>query len=183
MVGRAFNAVLAALVVAGAAAPAFAADRLYYVYDPDSASAKLFTGVTTFVVKKGLFGKTPLEMFGQNGKSVSLGGDAERPFSIDEAADLVKAGKNEPISLYAVGGADGGKGFAKAACAGAERAWLVTTPFEPHTKLKVQVIGWNAEKKAAFFCTQLDFRYRGEYAAPKSGRVPVNDGNGAAKGW
>lgn len=183
MVGRVLKPFLAALVAAATAAPAAAADRLYYVYDPDSASARLFTGVTTFVVKKSLFGRKPLEMFGQNGKSVRLVEDGDRPFTVDEAADLVKAGKDDLIALYAVDGDDGGKGFARAACARADRAWIVASPFEPHAKLKLQIIGWDPAKNAAFFCTDLQFRFRGEYAAPKSGRVPINDGNGADKGW
>lgn len=183
MFGRVLRPVVAALVVAGAAAPAVAADRLYYVYDPDDANAKLFTGVTTFVMRKGLLGKKPVEMFGQNGKSVRLVEDADRPFSYAEAGELVKAGKDDLFGLYAVDGEDGGKGFARAACARADRAWIVASGFEPHTKLKLQIIGWDPAKKAAFFCNGMQFRYRGEYAAPRSGRLPVNDGNGAGKSW
>ncbi|HEX8232348.1 MAG TPA: hypothetical protein VF559_03245 [Caulobacteraceae bacterium] len=156
---------LALAAIALPAQPAQAARRIYS-YDPANAAARVLAeDGFTFV-----FDDAPLR--GQKVRTVlSNHANAEAPLqpaSEDALGATLEALAGKPVrerELYEIVKKENGDALARAACPGAERAWLAFGPLKRARDLAIQVFGRDPGGKPRF-CATLQFTWRGEWRLP-----------------
>lgn len=144
-----------------------AADERFYAYDPVSSSARLLTRGITLQVERGLFGATRVERLYATAGAGSAG--LERDSLPDgQLRAALPAGAAES-SAYRLD-ADGASGaLARVMCPGATTVWLVFGRVRPLRDITIHAVGQGQDGQLRH-CYSLDYRYRGEWAAP-NGRI------------
>lgn len=158
----ALTAAIAATAVLPLARPAQAAQRIYS-YDPANDAARVLAeDGFTFVFEDG-----PLR--GQKLRAIlSNHADAEAPLQPSSEAALgggLEALAGKPVrerDLYEILKRENGEALTRAACPGAERAWLAFGGLKRSRDLTVQVYGRDPGGKPRF-CATLQFSWRGEW--------------------
>ena len=156
----------AAAGVLATAGQAQAARRMFS-YDPDNAPARVLAdGGFTFVFEDRL-------MRGQRLRTIlSSHDEAEAPLKPAEESDVgarleaLAGRKLEARDLYEIAQRENGAALVRAACPGADRAWLAFSALERDRDLTVEVFGHMADTKTPKHCATLKFRYRGEWRLP-----------------
>jgi hypothetical protein len=153
-------AATAALTLAGAAQ---ASEERHFGYDADNDAAKHRTQNIELWIRQGLMGGiTVTHFFRSRGDGFDVR-PVYPPWS-DKALSEALDGPPSGLSFYAVDPKQG-EGFARGACHGAAKAWLVMAPPKPNQPMRIAVLA--DDNKKPVVCELLDYRWRGEWLLPK----------------
>jgi len=161
---------LLALSMCALAGPARAEDR-YFAYDPANDAARLMTRGITLQAERGLFGAVRAERLFSTVGAGSAG--LESDSLPGGTAAVLPAGADES-NVYRITTDGQGPALGRVLCPGATTVWLVMGRIRPVRDLTVHAVGQGATGQV-LLCRTMEYRYRGEWAAPPAPR-PASPG-------
>lgn len=153
-------AALAALTLAGAAAPARAETR-FLAYDAADRVTQALTRGVTLEIRRGLLGGVSVRRIISTTARGSARIDYGGPDAVRRA---LPEGANE-ASVYTIPSEGDGRGLSRALCPGSDQAFLVLGRVRAGRPLTVHAVGRWADG-AIRHCVTLEYSYRGEWALP-----------------
>lgn len=144
------------------------ADERFYAYDAVSSSARLLTRGITLQVERGLFGGTRVERLYATVGSGSAALEREG-LPDNQLRAALPAGAQES-NAYRIEAEGNGAALSRVMCPGASQVWLVFGRVRPLRDITVHAVGQGQDGQLRH-CQALEYRYRGEWAAPNDRTV------------
>ena len=162
---------LAALPLIALAAPARAEDR-FFAYDAANDAARLMTRGITLQAERGLFGAVRAERLFSTVGAGSAGLDRD---SLPGGPRGVIPAEADESNVYRIESEGNGAALGRVLCPGASTVWLVMGRIRPVRDLTIHAVGQGATGQV-LLCRTLEYRYRGEWAAPVDQRPSLPGG-------
>jgi len=159
---------LAALAVS---APARAANRRMFSYDPADDATRHVAGALTIEFNQHLASTSVLTVRSTEGDATArLAHAGEGGLGPGGLGRLIGGGAAER-DLYAVLPADQGAAMIAAFCPGSRHAWMAFPRLRANRDIRIQVLGDSTAAGAARLCHTLRFSFHGEWRLPPGPQV------------
>jgi len=156
---------LVVAAVSMTAAPAFAATRRFFSYDPDNAETRHVAGALTFEFDQHLLSTTVLRVRATEGEATAdLKRANQSALGGGGLTALIGAAAPER-DLYEVQPREEGAAMISALCPGARRAWMAFDRLKANHDMRVLVLA-DGPSGGARLCRTLAFAYHGEWRLP-----------------
>jgi hypothetical protein len=160
-----------ALAAALVCAPAQAANRRMFSYDPADDATRHVAGDLTFDFTQHLASTTVFSVRSTEGDATArLAHAGEGALGPGGLGRLIGQGAAER-DLYEVLPADQGAAMIAAFCPGSGRAWMAFPRLRANRDIRVQVLGDSAAGGPARLCHTLRFSFHGEWKLPPGPQV------------
>jgi len=159
---RVSAAALAALTLAGVAAPARAETR-FLAYDAADRVTQALTRGVTLEIRRGLLGGVSVRRI----ISTTARGSARIDYGGPDAVRRALPQGSDETTIYTIPSEGDGRGLSRALCPGSDQAFLVLGRVRAGRPLTVHAVGRWADGTMRH-CVTLEYSYRGEWALPPS---------------